>query len=450
MPYAAGDRLGAEHASKLGHLEIVKSEFVQKLIDRFTYPKPLDDLENLAPWTEFDPTGIDPLPTVIAVDGSLQTVASDDHPVRQLSFVKTALVRLDRRQMDKIDRRMPHPVHMKALMRDSALQTATVFPLRNVKVDDLTNYDLVRHIIRDSLKLQTDGIAHETLKWLAYQKWDGQHLTSPKFDCPHCAVLISEGLPHDANDGPCPHCRQNVFISDMIGLHMEMSEDAAPESLAKSYMLIHETLLLFSVVRFFWERQDWRSLGNVLFVKDGPLTLRAQYSKLVPCIRNLLTFATTAGTPIHLIGQEKTGFFVDHLSEIARFTAPRRKGDPTAYAALSHRYVREEVYRTPDLANPYGFKTNYGEKVLVKLDPYCSLVINVPTGQYLDNPDKPSSPDEFIGLARILVTLPSLISYQHEGALIPITLANGVASLSNYPSAAVLKLFAGLDNRRPT
>ncbi len=41
-----------------------------------------------------------------------------------------------------------------------------------------------------------------------------------------------------------------------------------------------------------------------------------------------------------------------------------------------------------------------------------------------------------------MATLPSLVSYRHEGALVPVELANGVASLSSYPSAAVLKIFA--------
>lgn len=87
---------------------------------------------------------------------------------------------------------------------------------------------------------------------------------------------------------------------------------------------------------------------------------------------------------------------------------------------LSHKYVREEVYRTPDLVNPYGYRTNYGEKVFVKLDPYSWMVLNAPTGEYLDDKDKPASIDDLIGFDRVLATLPSLVSYQNEGALIPI------------------------------
>ncbi|MGH9678508.1 MAG: hypothetical protein ACRD4Y_01010, partial [Candidatus Acidiferrales bacterium] len=51
--------------------------------------------------------------------------------------------------------------------------------------------------------------------------------------------------------------------------------------------------------------------------------------------------------------------------------------------------------------------------------------------------------DDLIGLARILATLPTLVSHKFEGALFPVELANGVASMSSYPSAKVLQLFAG-------
>ncbi|HET8670204.1 MAG TPA: hypothetical protein VFM05_06100, partial [Candidatus Saccharimonadales bacterium] len=379
-----------------------------------------------APWTEFDQVGLAPLGAVIAVDGSLQTVASTDHPVRELAFVKTALVRLDKRELEKIDKRMPHPVHMKALMRDCALHAATVFPLRNIRIKGQSHRMMVRHIVRDSLKLEADGLAYDTLKWLAYRKWDISQHSSPSFGCPHCDEE-SAGLPFDSDEGECSKCGSNVFISDVIGFHLEMSEDSAPESLASAYMNIHETLLLFSVVRHFWIQGDFHSLDNLLLIKDGPLTLRGQYSKLVPAVRALLAEAANRKHPIYLVGQEKTGHLVDHLAEFASLSPPLKRGEFPCYAVLSHKYVRNEVYRTPDLVNPYGYRTNYGEKVFVKLDPYSWMVLNVPTGEYLDDNNKPASIHDLIGFERILATLPSLVSYQNEGALIPINLANGVA-----------------------
>jgi hypothetical protein len=89
-------------------------------------------------------------------------------------------------------------------------------------------------------------------------------------------------------------------------------------------------------------------------------------------------------------------------------------------------------------------RTNYGERVLIKIDPYTSFALSIPTGRYVPDADFPRKMGDLIGMDRILATLPSLVSHQNENALIPVALAHGVASLSSYPSAAVLKLFAGI------
>ena len=141
------------------------------------------------------------------------------------------------------------------------------------------------------------------------------------------------------------------------------------------------------------------------------------------------------------------GHFFDHLGAIAQLVPPHARGEVMTYAPLSHRYVRQEVYRSPDLSNPYGKRTNWGEKVLVKLDPGTYMVLNVPTGDYVDDPDFPTSTN-LIGIPRILATLPSLISNKFEGALFPIELANGIASMSSYPSAKILQRF--VENRDRT
>ena len=39
MPYQQGNRLPPERASKLGHLEVIQSELVQKLCKSFNDPK---------------------------------------------------------------------------------------------------------------------------------------------------------------------------------------------------------------------------------------------------------------------------------------------------------------------------------------------------------------------------------------------------------------------------
>ena len=184
--------------------------------------------------------------------------------------------------------------------------------------------------------------------------------------------------------------------------------------------------------------RDKGLLNDTLFIKDGPLSLRGQYSKLVPRVRSFLQFARDRNRPVPTIGQEKTGTFADHLASIVRFGAPHERGAKPSFAALSHEYVRREVYRLQTSRTPTD-ADELGREGLLKLDPGTYMVLNVPTGHY--NPD-PKFPGEsnLIGLGRILATIPSLVSHKFEG-LFPIELANGISSMSSYPSAKILERF---------
>jgi len=210
-----------------------------------------------------------------------------------------------------------------------------------------------------------------------------------------------------------------------------MTPDSAPETVATAYMTIHETLLLFTGIRYFWEKKR-AVLSNCLFVKDGPLSIRAQYSKLVNPIRRFLAASRDSGYPVHLVGQEKSGAFYDHLELI---------GQQAPIGCLSvpeDRYIKEHIQHRPNRGAPYGKDTNYGAKILVRFSEYDRMVLSIPTGHYSSNPTL----GDLIGAKRIFATLPGLLSSGHEGALLPLELAHGVASLSTYPSAEILKLFA--------
>lgn len=71
------------------------------------------------------------------------------------------------------------------------------------------------------------------------------------------------------------------------------------------------------------------------------------------------------------------------------------------------------------------------------------MILNVPTAENILNPYVESSKlADLIGAANIFATLPKLLSYRYKGGLLPVELAHGVASLSTYPSARILKMFA--------
>lgn len=217
----------------------------------------------------------------------------------------------------------------------------------------------------------------------------------------------------------------------MLGFHLEMAPDAAPDGLARDYMTIHETLLLFTGVRYYWEHNR-EVLHRCLFVKDGPLSIRAQYSKLVNPIRRFLNMARDVGNPICIVGQEKSGAFADHLELI---------GDHAPIGSLfipGDQYIREQIQHRPTTRAPYGKDTNYGAKVFVRLTERHKMVLNIPTGKFVQNPGV----GDLIGAPQIFATLPTLLSSRYEDGLLPIELANAVASLSTYPSVQILRMFA--------
>jgi hypothetical protein len=436
MPYQRSSRLPAERASKLGHLEVIKCPLVQELCQNFEDPSYLPQ-SSASQWQAM-PDGGKELPIIFSSDGSIQTIESPRAPYKAISFVKTALLKLDQYAISKIDKESPNPFALRDMMEHAALFHATAFPLRHVAIPGRTIYEAVREIIYQSVKDTglndaLDGAMMETLKWIAYEKW----ATSPKswleeFGCPHCHENKAT-LPFEEEVGVCPNCGGRIFLTDMFGLHLSMQEDFAPNQVASDYMTVSETLMIFSPIRYYWENNR-DVLRNCLMVKDGPLALRATLAKLSAPIRRFFSFAKQNGFDIAMIGQEKSGAFFDHLQLI---------GSDAPSGSLfipDNSYIRSEVQHS-NLSGVYGADTNYGAKIFLKLDEYNKMVLNVPTGErgeYVENP----SASHLIAIENIIATLPGLVSNRFEGALLPVELANGVASLSTYPSAKVLELFA--------
>jgi len=434
MPYQAGNRLPGERASKIAHLEVLNSPLVKKLVESFKNPEMPSECKNIA-WEPL-PEPADTLKEIFGVDGSYQTINSDKSPYSTICFVKTSIIKMDSLGLESLDKKSPHPLSLRKILKDSVAYHSTVFPLRNVWIPEIpNNYDAIRKIIFESIKDNSDqmqGEIMETFKWIIYEKWGEGIGQLNLFECPHCEEKEATSK-FNEEIGKCNSCKKEVYVTDMLGFHISMGKDSdsAPEDIPSTYMTIHETLLLFTAIRHYWENER-ESISDCLFVKDGPLSIRAQYSKLVQPIRKFLAYARDQGYPIHIIGQEKSGAFFDHFQFIEN-----NLHTGTAFIPNDH-YIRKEIQQRPLNGSPYGMYTNYGAKIFVKIDDYHKMVLNIPTGEFNANP----STKDLIGYERIIATLPKIISNRHEGALLPIELAHSIASLSTYPSAKILKLFS--------
>ena len=431
----------SEHASKLNQIDLVKSDWINSLLEDFEIDDVNDEMNydnNI--WTKYDleKLNCDQLEHIWVVDGSYAAIRNGN---KEVTYVKAALLTIDRNKIDNIDVYSPHPMMLQDLMKDSALQFSTVLPQKNIRSKKGNLYDTVRHIIFDSLKMQHQGIFYDTYKWILFKKWHGIKCKSPKFYCPCCNKKI-DGFEYDADEMECPYCHEKMLLTDVLGLHLDMGDDFAKEKVAISYMTIVEHLMLFMVIKYNWSSSDKNVLSNTLYIKDGPLILGGQYAKIVPLIRDLFEYSKNINRPIHVIGVEKTGEFVDYLAILSKFN--KIEDGKLKCAILSHEYIRKNVKRIgkfdPSLKNPYGYRTNWGEKAFVIVDNHTHFVLNFATGAYNDNVGHPNIND-VIDIERILKTLPSIVSSKYDGALYPVELANSVASLSNYPSGKVLERF---------
>ncbi len=429
MPYEQGSRLSGESASRLGHLDVLNSPMVKQLCTSYESTGALVPIADTN-WEQI-PNGSEPLPLIFGVDGSLQTIDSEQPPYKRLAFVKTAILKMDQVALAKLDKESPNPFAIRDIMEAAPLYHATVFPLRNVTIPGLSLYDTVRRIIFESMQdASLNAMPFQTLKWIAYEKWDGEEKALTPFGCPHCDKNEAT-LPYNAETGNCPNCNGELYLTDMLGFHLGMGLDSAPDSIATDYMAVHETLMLFTGIRHFWESNP-AILDRCLFVKDGPLSIRAQYSKLVNPIRRFLKHAVEKDCNIHILGQEKTGYFCDHLDIISI------NSDENSYFIPGDHYIKANIQNRQATGASYGRDTNYGAKIFVTFGTTHQMVLSIPTKGFIQNPTF----KDLIGADRILATLPTILSSRFENALLPIELAHGVASLSTYPSAQILKVFA--------
>jgi hypothetical protein len=89
-------------------------------------------------------------------------------------------------------------------------------------------------------------------------------------------------------------------------------------------------------------------LRRTLFVKDGPLLLRAQLERLVPPIRAFFRFLRESGRAIHVVGIEKNGDLVDHVPLIQKAIP-----EPGDYFLPTVRYLHERIHGVPYSAATY-------------------------------------------------------------------------------------------------
>lgn len=429
MSYAK-DGYPIEQASKIGHLKLVGNELIRRVIEDFEDVSPSSNGPKVSKTGNVDLSVESGIRRVITVDGGQAVVPNPARREKAMAFVQVAACLL---RMDDLRYMREHPLmdprDVTKVLEGAVWYNPAAIPLSGIHHPGLTVQQTIRRIVDRSL---SETGLYDTLAFLVYRGWETQWGV-PEEELPHMSCVACDKempLPRWKLKFECPACGSKHTLSDYLSIGTQGPDDWSREEAASAIRDALETLSLMHFLRIY--RDDEEVLGETLFVKDGPLLLRAALSRLVVPIRDFIAYLRTEGRPPNLVGVEKTGNFADFLEEY------RQTLDETGDFFLpSVRFVVEEITGSV-MTSGYRNRVSYGAKIGVRIGPDHLLALNVPTGPFLTEPE----PQNLIAFDASVRSLSELVSYRYPNALIPLVLANSAASIALKPSGDILSAFA--------
>lgn len=438
-------RKPVERASKISHTEIINSPEVKELLGKCAIPKPTESaiLDGLA---QDVPLPVDSrIRHVVAVDGGYrETSVREDFPSAAITFFTFGplLFKLaDLRELDAQPFLAPED-----MARLKNIQRYTLaLPTRNISREGKSLQLSIRETLQDFFERKDDDDAplSEALRWLLFRGWSTPGQTwqipeCPNYGCTAGPITLDPSTPDRSS---CATCRGPLFLVDALRLHERIDEEQGAGGIAAYVMTTLEQLVLVHVIKALFDTKP-SILGEILFIKDGPLAFFGQTAPLSKPMRELAGFLGNQPDPskvasenrslLNVAGLEKSGSFVEHAVQIAD-----RLGSDSLLL-LSNDYIyRYIVPGDPSSADPYGKNTYWGGKLIYKAGDGNVYVATVPTGEFTPTP----AYGDFPNLTEILSVLGTLRCSMYDNALIPVALANKLVSLSEFPSSRILESF---------
>jgi hypothetical protein len=444
MPYK--DRSGRlERARSTGHVPIVQNELVQERLRNFrvfTREVPAE----VEPGLLVDPASLGAVTStpkwVMSFDGSPHEVAArEEYPSTRIGYVQVAgvLVHLD----ELLGQETAHLVDP-AVIR-SATQEALhsmVLPGSNVCRQDMPT-------VRDSWRAEVYEIFRDysveeiplldvfmLLVSISDKNAAGSVVLSR---CSATEGCTARNFVVPRQGTRCPSCQGQVFPTDALRLHEEVSEEHGNATSLGRLMTVLEHVTLVAYLYFLSQRQP-RVLGSVGFVLDGPLALFGPQAWLHTPILAFLNALEASlaeksfGSPI-VVGIEKGGQFADHAAAIAdRIPRGRLMRLPDDYI---YRHIL--TFRAaPNTA--FGRDTYYAQKFFYKTIQGKMTTITIPKRMPPATP--PDDPMHYPILGSALALLDRLGTSLYEDALIPVALAHSYASIPLRTGSKVLTLLS--------
>ena len=385
---------------------------------------------------------------VVAIDGSTVThQVQNGYPGAEAALLNLAAIVIRLQAIRNIPRKyIPSPREMREIEECQTL--SAVLPGRNVvrhNEPEDSPKRFFRATICDELQARLDP-EHETLLETLRAITVGRagQIECPVDDCPlegpDKRIIPGQGVT------TCK-CQQAevIYETDVLRAHERFEEYGSSEQAFTAVRQVIEHLTLVNILRYFERTDSLGVLRDTAFIMDGPLALFGMPAWLKyhiePEIARLHKKAQDQGDPgILLLGIEKSGQFLDHLSELdwVEKEGPRQRLPACTALVPDIDYIHRHIVLRPLNAKPYGEATYYGRKVLYKNRVGQHSVIMTPIVN--DSGRDPHCVDEaaYPRLGEALDIMDELSTHLYQDGFAPLVRAHAHAAIPLKTGARIL------------
>ena len=388
--------------------------------------------------------GHDHITRVIAIDGSTTpTAVRNGYPGAEAALMRIAAVVLDLQAIKNPNpNRVPRPSDIRRMEDCNALDA--VIPGCNVTEDACLDDSPTRFFRRTIYRTLRGGIeqGHEslldTLTAITAAKRPKQ-IKCPVDDC-------DKTVTPPAGDAPC-HCdrQETIYQTDVLGIHERFEETGPNGQVYTLFRQVTEQLTLANILRYCEQAGNPAFIRDTAFIMDGPLAVFGSTAWLHTWMRREVArihdrYISDGYPGILLIGIEKTGQFMEHLTQLdwSDQEGPRQVLPNSTALAPTADYINQHILRRAPSSNDFGRQTYYSRKVLYKNRNGQHSVITTPIVNQAGTNQNCIDTEAFPRLGEILDIMDELSTYLYEDGFAPLVRAHAHAAIPLKAGAEIL------------
>lgn len=437
MGYSSSGKKPTEFAGKVGHIEFINEENKHFLEECYIPQEtiPISQIEAII--YDFQEVNVDNIKYVIAIDGGVAPVKPKKrYPSSEFVAINIGALLLDVSKIKELEEKQfisPEEINKVKDIGKSQL----LVPIKNVMHPKYETFsEFVRGTIYEFFSRKEFNLS-SSLKWLAFREFsdnpledwnlaqhpykDQRNIKLKRKDFDENFIIIDDGKP--------------IYITDILRLHELIDENIGAQGIVNYLLSAIEQILMVSIIREIYTKNP-KKLSEFLFILDRPLAFFGQTANLHKPMRELISYITSKGISLNIVGLEKSGAFVEHAKALEEADY-LKKGQ---YILLNNDYIYSHIL--PKNSNQdalYGRTTYYGGKVIFFSKEGNINVCTIPIDDY-ENIKNPT-PQNFLNLDIVLTMLEQLKCDMYEDAVLPISLINNAVSISKYPGEVSIEKF---------